>query len=58
MLMNFKKVIIVLVGSLLMLIISGCTTADLYRLNYPDDPDMQQRMERDYGDEPLWNYNS
>lgn len=39
------------------IILSSCTTADLYRFNYPDDPVMQDRMEKEHGNEPLWNDN-
>lgn len=51
---SFKSKFTVLFGCFLLLIITGCTTADLYRLNYPDDPVMQDRMEKEYGNEPLW----
>lgn len=39
------------------LILTGCSSSDLYRFNYPDDPGMQDRMEKDFGDFPLWNNN-
>jgi len=44
-----------LISILYLLALAGCTSADLYRLNYSDDPGMQDRMEKDYGDFPLWN---
>lgn len=40
---------------LLLCTLISCTSADLYRFNYSDDPGMQNRMEKDYGNFPLWN---
>lgn len=47
-----KRVFIIF---LLLYILVSCTSADLYRFNYSDDPGMQDRMEKDYGTFPLWN---
>jgi len=44
--------LLVTIGMLFLLILSSCTSADLYHMNYPDDPVMQKRMEKEYGD---WN---
>lgn len=48
-----KKIIYIICVFILLVFVS-CTSADLYRVNYPDDPQMQERMERDYGNKPLW----
>lgn len=53
----FKKKILIFVGIIFLLIIESCSSSDLYRLNYPDDPNMQKRMEKDFGDVPFWNEN-
>lgn len=52
-----KKITYILSGLILLLTMISCTSADLYRMNYPDDPDMQRRMEKEYGDKPIWNIN-
>lgn len=50
-----KKIRLVFTSSLLLILLLSCTSADLYRLNYPDDPYIQGRMEKEYGDFPLYN---
>lgn len=37
-----------------LLVLAGCSSADLYRLNYPNDPEMQERMEQQYGNSFFW----
>lgn len=48
------KKLFTLIGILFLLALAGCTSADIYRLNYSDDPAMQDKMIRDYGDVPFW----
>lgn len=48
---SLKKGLILISGILFLSILSSCMSAgDLYRYNYSDDPVMQDRMEKEYGD--------
>lgn len=50
-----KKLAFLIAGFFFILLIESCSSANLYQFNYPDDPDMQKRMEKDFGDVPFWN---
>lgn len=50
-----KKVFYSALTILFLSLFFSCTSADLYRINYSDDPEMQNRMEKNFGNSPIWN---
>lgn len=51
-----KKAFYIISSILMLLILNSCTSASLYYFNYPDDPQMQQRMEKEYGNKLIGEY--
>lgn len=52
-----KKKLFILAGIIFLLLVESCSSSNLYQFNYNDDPGMQKRMEKDFGDVPFWNDN-